>query len=198
MPGGEQRGGELMALKDFMGKTGSAQTAQPGEAETPAPPRQPALPGGAPATFLDASTNFSGRLKCTESLRIDGRVEGEVHCDHKVVIGESGVVHASIEADSVVIAGQVRGDINARSKITLDKTACVTGNLCTPGIVIQEGAKLEGRIMIGSDAGRPAEKPAARPAAAEQAATREAEKAAAKPPGTRPPPGPGAPPPAGS
>jgi len=189
MPGREQRGGP-MALKDFMGKTGTAQPAQPGEAETPAPPRQPAPRGGAPATFLDASTNFSGKLKCSESLRIDGRVEGEVHCDHGVVIGEPGVVLASIEADTVVIAGEVKGDINARSKITLDKTARVTGNLCTPGIVIQEGAKLEGRIMIGSDAGRPAEKPAAR----------EAEKAAAKPaatPGTRPPPGPGAPPPAG-
>ena len=188
-----------MALKDFMGKTGTTQPAQPGEAATPVPPpRQPAPPGGAMTTFLDASTDFSGKLKCTDSLRIDGRVEGEVHCDHKVVIGEPGVVNASIEADSVVIAGQVMGDINARSKITLEKTASVTGDLCTPGIVIQEGAKLEGRIMIGSDAGRPAERPAARPAApAEKAAARDTEKPAASTPGTRPPPGPGAPPPAG-
>ena len=191
-----------MALKDFMGKTGVAQPAQPGEVVTPAPPRQPAMRGGAPTTFLDASTDFSGKLRCTESLRIDGRVEGEVHCEHAVVVGESGVVHASIEADSVVIAGQVKGDINARSKITLDKTACVTGDLCTPGIVIQEGAKLEGRIMIGSEAGRAPETSVARPAPpAEKAAAREAEKGAAKPAGTagtRPPPGPGAPPPAGS
>jgi cytoskeletal protein CcmA (bactofilin family) len=188
-----------MALKDIMGKTGIA---QPGEVETPAPPRQPPTRSAAPTTFLDASTDFSGKLKCTESLRIDGRVEGEVHCDHAVVIGEPGVVLASIQADSVVIAGQVKGDINARSKITLDKTARVTGDLCTPGIVIQEGAKLEGRIMIGSDEGRPAEKSAARaaPAAGEPAA-REGEKGAAKTTGTtptRPPPGPGAPPPAGS
>jgi cytoskeletal protein CcmA (bactofilin family) len=184
-----------MALKDFMGKTGIA---EPGEAVMPAPPRPPAPPSGALTTFLDASTNFSGKLKCTDSLRIDGRVEGEVHCDHKVVIGEPGVVHASIDADSVLIAGEVRGDINARSKITLDKTANVTGDLCTPGIVIQEGAKLEGRIMIGSDAGRAAEKPAARTAApAEKAAAGETEKPAASTPATRPPPGPGAPPPAG-
>jgi cytoskeletal protein CcmA (bactofilin family) len=190
-----------MALKDFMGKTGTAQPAQQAEAQTPPPPRQPAPRGPAPTTFLDASTNFSGTLRCTESLRIDGRVEGEVGCDHTLVIGESGVVQASIEADSVVIAGQVKGDINARSKITLDKTACVTGDLCTPGIVIQEGAKLEGRIMIGSDEARAADKPAARATApAEKTAAREGEKAAAKTAGappTRPPPGPGAPPPAG-
>jgi cytoskeletal protein CcmA (bactofilin family) len=184
-----------MALKDFMGKTDMA---RPAEVETPSPPRQPAARGGAPTTFLDASTDFSGKLMCSESLRIDGRVEGEVHCDHSVVIGEPGVVHASIQADTVVIAGQVKGDINARSKITLDTTARVTGDLCTPGIVIQEGAKLEGRIMIGSDEGRAAEKPAARPA--EEAAAREGEKGAARTtgkPATRPPPGPGAPPPAG-
>jgi len=190
-----------MALKDFMGKTGTVPPEQPGEAETPAPPRRPVPRGPAPTTFLDASTTFSGKLSCTDSLRIDGRVEGEVQCDHTVVIGEPGVVHASIEADSVVIAGQVKGDINARSKITLDKTARVTGDLCTPGIVIQEGAKLEGRIMIGSDAGRGAEKPAARPAPpAEKAAAREGEKEAAKAagtPATRTPPGPGTPPPAG-
>ena len=190
-----------MALKDFMAKTGTAQPAEvatPAPPRPPAPPKQPALRGGAPSTFLDASTNFSGKLRCSESLRIDGRVEGEVHCDHTVVVGEPGVVNASIEADSVVIAGQVKGDINARSKITLEKTASVTGDLCTPGIVIQEGAKLEGRIMIGADEGRAAEKPAARPA--EQAVAREAEKGAAKPAGKAaapPAPGPGAPPPAG-
>jgi cytoskeletal protein CcmA (bactofilin family) len=197
-----------MALKDFMGKTGTTQPAQTAEVKTPAPPPpQPAPRGGAQTTFLDASANFSGTLKCIESLRIDGRVEGEVHCDHTVVVGESGAVQASIEADSVVIVGQVKGDINARSKITLEKTACVIGNLCTPGIVIQEGAKLEGRIMIGSEKGRGAEKSAA--PSAEKAADRENEKKAAKASGTaatpsapaapskRPQPAPGAPPPAG-
>lgn len=190
-----------MALKDFMGKTGIAQPGQPVETETPAPPRQPVQQGGAPTTFLDASTDFSGKLKCTESLRIDGRVEGEVHCDHTVAIGEPGVVHALIQADSVVIAGQVNGDINARSKITLEKTACVTGDLCTPGIVIQEGAKLEGRIVIGSDEGRASQKSVSRPAPpAQKAATPENDKEAARTTGaagTRPPPGPGAPPPVG-
>jgi cytoskeletal protein CcmA (bactofilin family) len=183
-----------MALKDFMGKTGTAQPAQPSEPQAPAPPPRQTVPRGpAPTTFLDATTEFTGTLRCTESLRVDGRVEGEVSCEHTVVVGEPGVVKASIEADSVVIAGEVRGDINARSKITLDKTARVTGDLCTPGIVIQEGAKLEGRIMIGSDEGANAEKTAARSAPP-------AEKAAAKPAATsstKPQPGPGAPPPAG-
>lgn len=179
-----------MALKDLMGKT---ETPEPVAAmETPPAPRAPATRSPAPATFLDASTRFEGTLRCTESLRIDGSVEGEVHCDHGVAIGEPARVQASIDADSVVIAGEVKGDITARSKITLERSARVTGDLCTPGIVIQEGAKLEGRIMIGSDEKSAARRPAGRPA--EQTAP---------PEGTRPgarsplPPVPGTPPPAG-
>ena len=49
------------------------------------------------------------------------------------------------------MSGEVRGDITARRKITLQKTARVKGNLCTPGIVIEEGARLRGRIVIGSE-----------------------------------------------
>jgi cytoskeletal protein CcmA (bactofilin family) len=54
-------------------------------------------------------------------------------------------------ADEVQISGVVEGDITARRKITLEKTAVVKGDLNTPGIVIEEGAKLKGRIVIGSE-----------------------------------------------
>ncbi len=92
-----------------------------------------------------------GKLKCTDSLRIDGKVKGAIECAVKVAIGYSSKINATIEADSVVVAGEVNGDITARSKVTIERTGRVTGNLCTPGIVIQEGAKLEGRITIGED-----------------------------------------------
>jgi cytoskeletal protein CcmA (bactofilin family) len=106
---------------------------------------------GGEQTTQDASTEFDGTLRCRETLRIDGRLEGEVHCEKSVIIGEGATVRAAIEADEVAISGEVKGDISARRKITLDRTARVIGDLCTPGIVIEEGAKLEGRIMIGSE-----------------------------------------------
>ena len=70
------------------------------------------------------------------------------------------------------VAGEVKGNITARRKITLEPTAVVNGNLCTPGIVIQEGAKLEGRIVIGSEeapakAAKPVAKEAKEPPRAE-------------------------------
>lgn len=157
-----------MAFKDLMGKTEAPEAARPATTPAAPPPSRAPASSGASTTFLDASTVFSGKLHCSESLRVDGQVKGEIRCDRKVAVGETGVVHAAIEADTVVIAGEVQGDITAGRKITLEKTARVMGDLCTPGIVIQEGAKLEGRITIGEEAqpaaaaGKPASPPAER------------------------------------
>jgi len=115
-------------------------------------PAAPAVRTVAPSTSVDASTEFAGRLRCKQTLRIDGRIEGEVECEKAVLVGEGARVHASIAADEVKISGLVEGNIAARRKITLERTAVVIGDLTTPGIVIEEGAKLKGRIVIGSDA----------------------------------------------
>jgi len=162
-----------MAFKDLMNRgerpepTGvtSAATPQASPQLSPQPPpAAPVVPRSAGvATFMDVSTEFTGQVHAKDSLRIDGRMSGEIRCDHTLVVGETAVVQAAIDADSVVIAGEVRGDICARRKITLERTAIVKGDLTTPGIVIEEGAKLSGRIVIGSEAEAAADAKAAQP-----------------------------------
>ena len=58
-------------------------------------------------------------------------------------------MNAQVRAESVVIDGEIHGDIEARSEIMLSKTARVYGDIMTEGIVIERGAKVEGRITIG-------------------------------------------------
>jgi cytoskeletal protein CcmA (bactofilin family) len=151
-----------MAFKDLMNRTETTEGTgqQPTPAARATAPTRPPTPTGS-TTFLDSSTVFEGKLQCADSLRIDGQVKGEIQCAQKVAIGETGNVSATIEADTVVVAGEVNGNITARRKVTLERTGRVNGDLCTPGIVIQEGAKLEGRITIGEDADAPG-KPAAK------------------------------------
>ena len=114
-------------------------------------PGAPAPRTVSPSTSVDASSELEGRLRCKQTLRIDGRIKGEIECEKAVLVGECAKIYASIAADEVQIAGVVEGDITARRKIVLERTAVVIGDLTTPGIVIEEGAKLKGRIVIGSD-----------------------------------------------
>ncbi|MDH3211885.1 MAG: polymer-forming cytoskeletal protein [Myxococcales bacterium] len=123
-------------------------------------------------TYIDEGCEFSGQLRFKDTVRIDGRIEGEIQSQNTVVVGPTGIVRARIESDSVVVLGVVEGDIIARRKITLHETAQVTGEIRTAGIVIEEGARFKGRIAIGSDAATTAQpeasrKPASRPVTSE-------------------------------
>jgi cytoskeletal protein CcmA (bactofilin family) len=156
-----------MALKDLIARAPGPEPLRPEPA--PVAVTRPAPASPVHTSYLGPSFSISGELRCGESLRIDGKVKGEVYCEQQISIGEKGCVHATIDADTVVIGGEVEGDIKARRKITLESSARVTGDLSTPGIVIQEGARLEGRIMIS---GAPQSEPAAaaKPRAAEKPA----------------------------
>ncbi len=152
-----------MALKDFMGRAEKSETDR---VETTPKTASPAIRTVAPTTSIDATTTISGKLRCGETIRIDGRMKGEIRCDKTVIVGQGAIVEATIQADAIVIAGYVKGDIVAKRKVTLESSGRVTGDLSTPGIVIEEGAKLEGRIVIGAEEGAAAQKqPAARTSA---------------------------------
>jgi cytoskeletal protein CcmA (bactofilin family) len=151
-----------MTLKGFIARADRGLELEDGP--RPVPVTAPAPRTVSPSTSVDASSELEGRLRCKQTLRIDGYVKGEVECERTVLIGEGARVFASIDADEVQIAGAVEGDIVARRKITLERTANVKGDLTTPGIVIEEGAKLRGRIVIGSEAEAPVEAKAVQPA----------------------------------
>ncbi len=126
-----------MAFKDFRTR------AERREAAT----EQPAKPG---TTYIDEGCELSGKLRFREAVRVDGRIDGQIEGEDTVVVGESGRIHATIDSDCVVIYGSVEGNISAKRKITLHKTAHVTGDMRTAGIVIEEGAKVKGHIVIGA------------------------------------------------
>jgi len=140
-----------MAMKGLMARMERAvETVAEAEAPRPALAAPASRTVGLP-TSIDVSSELEGTLRCQETLRIDGRLEGAIECAKTVLVGERARVKASIAADEVRICGTVEGNIAARRKITLERTAVVTGDLSTLGIVIEEGAKLKGRIVIGSD-----------------------------------------------
>ena len=153
-----------MTLKGFMARV--ERVDEMGEVAALAP-AAPAPRTVSTSTSVDAVSEFEGKMRCA-SLRVDGCIRGEVEVEKGVLIGEAARVFANITADEVQIAGTVHGDITTRRKITLQRTAVVIGDLTTPGIVIEEGAKLKGRIVIGSDdepvrdakKSQPAKKPA--------------------------------------
>ena len=100
------------------------------------------------SSYLGPDCELCGRLHFDTDARIDGRVEGAVEAERSLIVGASASVYAHIDTGSVIVSGHVEGNIVAKHHITIAKNAHVIGDLETRGIVIEEGARIEGTIVI--------------------------------------------------
>jgi cytoskeletal protein CcmA (bactofilin family) len=106
-------------------------------------------------TFLDAGSVLTGELRFAENVRLEGRVEGKIHAGKTVFVGEHAEIDASIEADTLEVYGTIVGDIRVARRTILHKTARVEGEIQTAGIVVEEGARFKGCIVIGAENATP-------------------------------------------
>jgi cytoskeletal protein CcmA (bactofilin family) len=98
-------------------------------------------------THLGPSIVFDGVLTCTESLRLDGQVRGDIVMrDAELTIGQSAKVDADIRGVRILILGTVNGNVTASERIELGASATVTGGLSANRVVIVDGARFSGRV----------------------------------------------------
>jgi cytoskeletal protein CcmA (bactofilin family) len=99
-------------------------------------------------TTLGRETSFNGILKFRESLKIDGKFEGEIVSPGYLVIENGAVVTANIKVGSIVIGGVVRGNIEASEKLEMLNTGQVFGNIRTAKLKIADGVVFEGKCEM--------------------------------------------------
>jgi cytoskeletal protein CcmA (bactofilin family) len=98
-------------------------------------------------THIGPSITFDGMLTCTDSLRLDGQVSGDIVMrDAELTIGQSAKVDADIRGLRVLILGTVNGNVTATERIELGASANVTGGLSANRVVIVDGARFTGRV----------------------------------------------------
>ncbi len=106
-------------------------------------------PGGLTA-FIDQGSEFEGKLSFRDTVRIDGRFQGEISSENTLIVGESGEIQADIHSSTVIVSGTVVGNIKAARKVVLHKTSTIEGNIETVSLVVEEGATLRGQVKMAS------------------------------------------------
>jgi cytoskeletal protein CcmA (bactofilin family) len=94
-------------------------------------------------------------------VRIEGRVEGLIKAAKSVVVGKDGVVKGDIETQDVIVAGRVSGTITAQSRVELQASCHVEGDIRSRRIKLDEGGHVDGRLHMGADVSRTASQQAA-------------------------------------
>src|SRR5207253_2216637 len=95
--------------------------------------------GDEPFTFLGKGSQFKGIISFEGTIRIDGRLEGEIHTKGTLVVGEHAVIEGDVSADVVISGGRVTGNIVASEKVQLLSTGVVVGTIKTPLLTVEEG-----------------------------------------------------------
>jgi cytoskeletal protein CcmA (bactofilin family) len=126
---------------------------------------RPAAPQAQSAAADQATIGKSlvvkGEVTGSESLYIDGKVEGAINLPgNRVTVGRNGQVAANISAREVVVLGKVRGNINASDRVDIRSEGSLTGDVIAQRISIEDGAFFKGGIDIrkpGSPDNKPSE-----------------------------------------
>jgi cytoskeletal protein CcmA (bactofilin family) len=112
-------------------------------------PRPVATTTTADQATIGKSLVIKGEVTGSESLYIDGRVEGSINLSgNRVTVGRNGVVAANINAREIVVLGKVRGNLTASDRVDIRSDGSLTGDVVAARISIEDGAYFKGGIDI--------------------------------------------------
>src|SRR5436305_155504 len=100
--------------------------------------------GDEPFTFLGKGAQFKGIIHFEGTIRIDGRLSGDIHTKGTVILGEHAVIEGDISAGTIVSGGTINGNLTATERVQLLPSAVLNGDLKTPFLKVEEGVQLHG------------------------------------------------------
>lgn len=109
-------------------------------ASTPTPPSGFSL--------FDSNVVVTGDIETAASVRLDGRMDGNIRRADVVVLGVGATMAGDIHAREVLIGGTLNGTVHASERVELQATAIVTGDLVTQSVLVHEGGVVNGRVLM--------------------------------------------------
>jgi len=99
---------------------------------------------------LSSDVEIKGSIKFQKELLIDGKVEGEIHSDGVLTIGENADIRGEIKTKSITVFGKVQGNITVGERCELKSRCTLQGDLKAARLVIEEGATFIGKSEVTS------------------------------------------------
>jgi len=99
-------------------------------------------------TLLGRGSEFEGKLTFEGTVRIDGKLKGEVFSDDVLVVGEGAMLEAEVDIGEIIIQGTVVGNIRAKRSVEIHAPGRVEGDITTPELQIAKGVIFEGRSFM--------------------------------------------------
>jgi cytoskeletal protein CcmA (bactofilin family) len=122
-------------------------------ARTEPSPSRSSAPASRDAAVIGPSIHIDGDVRGEEDLLIEGEVSGTVQLkNNSLTIGPQGKVIADVYAHSIYVDGYLEGDLYGSERVNIRKSAQVKGNVTSPRVSVEDGAKFKGAIEMDPQA----------------------------------------------
>jgi len=109
-------------------------------------------PATSSTSLIGSGTTLKGDISSSGDIRIDGTLDGNIHCTAKVVIGANGVVTGDVNGQQADIMGKVTGSVKVKDLLQLKGGSVVNGNLYAGKLQIEPSANFNGECHMGQAA----------------------------------------------
>lgn len=100
-------------------------------------------------SIIGPEMKVQGDLVTDGTVRVEGRIEGNVEAGKAVVVGRGGEVHGDVRTQDAVVSGRVLGGLTAASRLEVQATARIDGEVHARRLQLEEGAMLNGTVRMG-------------------------------------------------
>lgn len=100
------------------------------------------------SAFLGKGTEFKGVLSFSGTIRVDGKVEGEIVSKDTLIAGDEASLQGEIAIGTLISSGKIAGNITASQKVHILAPGVIQGNIITPTLIIEEGVLFDGNCEM--------------------------------------------------
>jgi len=102
--------------------------------------------------IIEEGCRFEGSLSFSGVARIAGIVDGTIYSNDTVIISETAIINADVNANVILISGTIKGNIRASSRVEILRPARFEGTITTPSLIVEEGVIFHGTTKMKDDA----------------------------------------------
>lgn len=97
--------------------------------------------------IIGPSISIKGEVTGSGDILVLGSVEGTINLkENEVTVGKGARINADILANVIHVEGEVTGDLKGREQVVVHQSGQVRGNITSPRLSLEDGARLKGSI----------------------------------------------------
>lgn len=98
--------------------------------------------------MITQGTTLVGNIHSEGDFRVEGNIKGDIKTSGKIVVGKTGVINGSLDAESADFEGSFSGKLKLMGMLTLRSSAYIEGEVEISKLSVEPGATFNATCIM--------------------------------------------------